>query len=119
MSLDLKSLENRFIERSFLYKKQAPGVVDAFLDMVPAPDGPVQAHDGGYGSIDFFRGFFLVCLDVSGRVSPDVDVIHHPSKDGMPSMSNSLLQRELHKLLGRRAHVLESLSEGNYEGSCP
>ncbi len=84
------------------------------MGIVSAPDGPVQAHDGGNGPVYFFRGLFLVCLDVASRISPDVDVIHHPSKDWMPSMSNALLQRELHKLLGGRAHVLESLSEGDH-----
>ena len=34
-------------------------------------------------------------------------------------MSNALLQRELHKLLGGRAHVLESLSEGNHRKAHP
>ena len=34
-------------------------------------------------------------------------------------MSNSLLQRELHKLLGGRAHVLESLSEWDHGKAHP
>jgi hypothetical protein len=87
--------------------------------MIPAADGPVQAHDGCHGPVDFFCGFFFIRLDVTGGIPPDVDVIHHPAKHRMPSMSNSLLQRELHKLLGRRAHVLKSLSEGDHRKAHP
>ena len=40
----------------------------------------VKAHDGGNSSVDFFCGFFFVCLYIASWISADIDVVHHPAK---------------------------------------
>ena len=62
-----------------LYKQDAAVVVDGFAVVVTAPDCPVEAHDHRDRAIDLLCGLFLVRLDVSCRISTDVNVIHHPA----------------------------------------
>ena len=43
---------------------------------------PVKSHDHGDSTVNFLCGFFFIRLDISGRVTPDENVIHHPPKNG-------------------------------------
>jgi hypothetical protein len=47
---------------------------------VAAADCPVKRHDGCNRAVDLLRRFFLVCLDFSGRIGADEDVIHIPAE---------------------------------------
>ena len=54
--------------------------------------------------------FLLVRLDVPRRIGANEDVVCHPAHDGMPAVRYFLFQRQLHQLLGRRAHILKALT---------
>jgi len=74
----------------------------------------VKRHNGGNNTVYLFYGLFFVRFDISGGVRSDKNVVHRPAQNGMSAMGDFFLQRQLHQLLGRRAHILKALSKGNY-----
>ena len=55
----------------------------------------------------------LVRLDIPRRIGANEDIVCHPAHDGMPAVRYFLFQCQLHQLLGRRTHILETLPEWN------
>ncbi len=95
----------------FLKHQQYTAIIYAGALSVTVPQRPVQCHDRCNSTVDFFGAFFFVRLDVTGRVSTDLDVIHHPAQNRLTAVRDSLLQCQLHEFLCWRRHVLESLTE--------
>lgn len=89
-------------------------VINAVIQLGSTANRPVQSHDGGHCAVYLLCGFLLVHFDVASRVGADEDVVHVPAQDGMPTVSNFLLQHQLHQFLGGWRHILEALSEGNH-----
>ena len=59
-----------------LKKQYPPRIVDRFGGVIPTANGSIKSHDGGYGTVDFFCGFFFVCLYISCWISTDIDAIN-------------------------------------------
>jgi len=97
-----------------LDEEDAPAVIDRLARVVAAPDRAVQRHDRGHRAVDLLGGLLLVRLDVPGGVGADEDVVHHPPEHRVPRVRDAFSEHQLHELLGRRAHVLEALSEGDH-----
>lgn len=100
----------------FLYQKQPAAVIHTVTPQ-SAAKSTVEPHDHGNGPVNLLCGLFFVRLDVARRIRPDENIVHHPAKDRMSAMGDAFLEDELHKFLGRRAHVLEALPERNHSES--
>ena len=70
-------------------------VIHGIPGVISTANGSVQSHNRGNGTVNLLRGFFLVCLDVSGRVGSDEDIVHIPSENRVAAVSNLLLQYQL------------------------
>ena len=77
------------------------------------PDRPIQGHYSSHRRVDLLGRFFLIHLNIAGRVLADVDIIHVPPEDRMTAVGDPLFKDELHQLLRGRAHVLIALPEGD------
>nr|DAO53593.1 MAG TPA: hypothetical protein [Caudoviricetes sp.] len=108
-----QSRKDTHIESLPSYKQNASVIVDRSTGIIATADRAVECHNGRHGTIDFLCGFLLIRLNVSGRIGADEDIIHHPAQDRVTAVGNSLLQHQLHKLLGRWGHILEALPERN------
>ena len=97
----------------YLEHQQSSTVIHTLGADVSAANGTVKPHDGGYHTVDLLCGLLLICFNITRRISPNKDVIHHPSKNRMTAMSDLLFQHQLHQLLGGRRHVLETLTKGD------
>nr|DAY58904.1 MAG TPA: hypothetical protein [Caudoviricetes sp.] len=97
----------------FSYKQNTPVIVDRSTGVIAAAYCTVERHDCGDCTVNLLCGFFFIGLDVARRITANEDVVHHPPQHGVTAMCHTLLQHELHQFLGRRGHVLESLTEGN------
>ena len=53
------------------------GIVDGFAALVL--HGPVQRHDQRHRAVHLFRGFFLVYLQVPGRIGANEGIVHVPA----------------------------------------
>ena len=81
--------------------------------VIPTADSPVESHDCCHRSVNLLCGFFLVSLDISGRVGANVDIVHVPPQNRVTAVGYFLFKNQFHQFLGGWGHILEALPERN------
>ena len=61
----------------------------------------VKSHNHGNRTVNLLCGFFFVRLDISGRVTPNENIIHHPPQNRMSVVGKCLFNGQLHQFFGR------------------
>ena len=83
-------------------------------DHAAVQPGPVNAHDKRHHAVDLLGRFLLVRFDITGRVSPDHQVVAVPSQNWIAAVPDLLAEYKVHQFLGRCAHGAEALAEGHH-----
>ena len=55
----------------------------------------------GNRTVNLLCGFFFVRFDVSGRVTANEDIVHHPPQNRMSVVCKRLFQGQFHQFFGR------------------
>lgn len=78
---------------------------------------PVKRHNERNSTVHLLGGFFFIQLEVAGRISSDICVVHVPAQNRMTTVCQLVFQHNAHQFFRRGRHILEALSEGNHRES--
>lgn len=93
----------------FSLKTQNPSLVIYASRTSSMPDCPVKRHNRCHRTINLFRRFLLIRLDIPCRVCADENIIHHPPQHRMPSVCKILFQCQLHQPFGQKILYINTL----------
>ena len=98
-------------------ENQKPSVVVNRGSCIHVLQSSIQCHNQSHSTIDLFRGFLFVDLQVPGRISPHEGIVHIPPKNRMPAMVQLSFQHQAHQFFRRWTHIPKTLTKWHHSKS--